>query len=651
MCKVLLNSELNGVEMYFQGKPSKEVREDIKSTGFRWNGKKVCWYAKQSVKTMTKAKEYEDIEDSTVTKVVSKVKKVVKKLASLWDRVQFVEGTADTSKYNYRFIGSNFTNLSCKDTAKEIRKHLKKQFPEVKFSVTSSYNKVDIDIKSSPYCNDKLEDNRELECLDYRRFEEAHNKELLAIKDYCTKLLSSYNYDDSDSMTDYFNTHFYGYATIDYNYIQTEQSEETKENIENFRGKLAEQEKAEEEQKEIKYQEYLKKQEQRNKEYQERIEQEQQEVETINNNIDIKELEENKQYYVLDAKFAKLNKNNTIEEYEEEVAKDSYNLEDIKISKEVHFKNADSLEYFSNLLLNNFDFLDGTGGSNTDDKRVNSMADYRNMSKEEQKTVKWYREGIAIYINNKLQFVVDAQGYSYARYVGLVDDSTQTTKEYTTEQIINNKKVEELKEKVDTLTDISTTIITNNNIVKTWNTDNWTDYKKLMKQQLKKYNFKLTKSIIQQIPENLEQFKNAMYKLLTEVDSIQDQFSNADIKQGDKLTLFYISDFGGIVTSRITLDSVESTSYAQYDNTVKLTYKPQNKRKLYQSYFYSTLLVYEGWQELPVNVLHKVETKKDFTITKSRYSSCDYEQYNEILKYFDKQQGIKPIVNTYKPQF
>lgn len=51
------------------------------------------------------------------------------------------------------------------------------------------------------------------------------------------------------------------------------------------------------------------------------------------------------------------------------------------------------------MLLHDFDFLAGTGGSYT---------------------------GVAIYFNNKLQFVVDAQGYSYVRYVGLVEGATIT---------------------------------------------------------------------------------------------------------------------------------------------------------------------------------------------------------------------------------
>ena len=100
-----------------------------------------------------------------------------------------------------------------------------------------------------------------------------------------------------------------------------------------------------------------------------------------------------------------------------------------------------------------------------------------------------------------------------------------------------------------------------------------------MKQILNKNHFKLSKEIIQQLPNDMEELKVVMYKLLMEVDGIQDQFKNADLQQGQKLTLIYISDWGSIVTKRIILDSVEYKSYAQYDKAVKLTFKPKNKKK------------------------------------------------------------------------
>jgi hypothetical protein len=293
--------------------------------------------------------------------------------------------------------------------------------------------------------------------------------------------------------------------------------------------------------------------------------------------------------------------------------------------------------------------LEQTGGSFTEDIRVNTMTDYHNMDKKEQETVIFNLYGVAIYYNNQLQFIVDAQGFSYARYVGLVEGVT-IKKENPIKQFYNSEQIQELKEKAETLTDYSTSIITENNIVDAWDNEKWNEYKELIKDQLKKNNFRLSKAIIQQLPEDMEKLKIAMYKLLIEVDGIQEQFKNVNLQQGQKLTLFYISDWGSIVTSRITLDKVEYSKYAQYDNAVKLTFTPEKKRKLYYKYYYSTLLVYNGWLNLPETVLHDVETSNGMIITKTKCLSCDKKQYDLILEYFVNQ-GVKPIINTYKPMF
>jgi len=141
-----------------------------------------------------------------------------------------------------------------------------------------------------------------------------------------------------------------------------------------------------------------------------------------------------------------------------------------------------------------------------------------------------------------------------------------------------------------------------------------------------------------------------MYRLLHEVDGIQDQFKNANLQQGQKVTLFYISDFGSILNRQITINSVEYTKYAQYDKAVKLIFTPKGKRKQYYNFFYSTLLVYDGWHELPESVLHEVSKTTDFIITKTKYLSCDKKQYDEILDHYEAQ-GLKTLINTYKPTF
>lgn len=45
-CKVLLNEEKQGEELYFDSKPESEVIELLKENCYRWNNTKKCWYRK-----------------------------------------------------------------------------------------------------------------------------------------------------------------------------------------------------------------------------------------------------------------------------------------------------------------------------------------------------------------------------------------------------------------------------------------------------------------------------------------------------------------------------------------------------------------------------------------------------------------------------
>lgn len=102
---------------------------------------------------------------------------------------------------------------------------------------------------------------------------------------------------------------------------------------------------------------------------------------------------------------------------------------------------------------------------------------------------------------------------------------------------------------------------------------------------------------------------------------------------------------------RITFNSFINAEYAQYKDVIKITFKPQNKRKMYYSYRYKDMLIYRGWHNLPIEVLNNVtKTGTGTIITQSLFSSCDKQQYAEIIKHF-AEKNIMPVVNTYKPIF
>jgi len=620
MCKVILNEKLNGVELNFDNKPSQEVLKSIKSVGFRWHNEKKVWYAKQSMTTLAFAETLKgNVEGCEVESVnTMKAAKVEK---SLFELTTWEDMEVDNSK-------------PIKNIAKEVRAFVKQRFPMCKFSVTSTHNLIRFYITESIFDKD--------------------SEQLKAINNYCTNLLQAYKYcTDYNPYGDYGSSYnFYGgYANIDYGYTVTEQNEEqqatTAKIIKDFDNATVLKSEQDEREKEALYIEREKQAIIDNAEAEKRQAESKRQIEFINNSVSVIELKEEDKYFVKDSQFANLNKNQTLEQYKEEVENRDFYRQNVKITKDINFDSVEALGYFNNNLLTDFDFLEGTGGSYTDDLRFTSMIDYENMEEEERATVVFINSGVAVYLNDKLQYVIDSQGFKYARYVGLVSGA-EVVKFLITEPTMSETELSKLKSLSMILEDLSVEAITGRYILTTWDFENWEDYKEEMKFKLKANKFKLSKEIIRQLPEDSSKLKSAMYKLLIEVDNIQEQFKTANILEGQKVTLFYISDFGSIIESRITMDSIVYTGYAQYDKAVKLIFTPEKKRKKYSNYFYGTMLVYDGWLDLPKTVLNDITENNDFTITSSKFLSCDNVQYDEIIKHFETE-GKLPIVNTWKP--
>lgn len=122
---------------------------------------------------------------------------------------------------------------------------------------------------------------------------------------------------------------------------------------------------------------------------------------------------------VENVKFASLNKNQTLSKYIEQVEDGEFETNTICIDRIVDFENSEDFEFFKKHLLTDFSFLDGQGGCYTEDPRVNSMEDWSRLPKEIRNTIKWITSVVLIKFKGTVQFVVDPQGYSYARYVGI----------------------------------------------------------------------------------------------------------------------------------------------------------------------------------------------------------------------------------------
>ena len=607
MCILTMNNELQGIELKFDGKPESKILSALKENGFRWHNVKKIWYAKQSEKTLALGKQLADQSESeTITETKTEV--IKNNTLSFWDRCQFVASEVNQKQ-------------GTKEITKEARQHIKARFPEVKFSITNNHRSIYCEIVSSPY--------------------EKESEYLKAIQGYCTNYIQQYNYCTCyDPYGDYGSSYnfFGGNCSIDYSYNQTEGSEAINNDLKDFDIKKAAFEVAEEERKELEYQAYKKQQEADHLAYQEAEKQRESDYKNIIENVTVKDIEENNQYMIYNCKFANLNKNNTMTEYQEEVAKDDYTLEDIKITKELHFTNSDLLDKFSNMFLFDFDFIKGSGGNYTNDLRVKDMIDYQNMEEEEKQSVKWYLEGIAIYLNNELQFVSDPQGFGYCRYIGLTDEARPGT---LPEEPTKTSEILALEAIAEEIKSISTSVIINNNLLDSWQGNK--EYYKLMNQVLKANKIQLEKNIIQQV--DILELKYQLYTLLTWSEELPDQFAEANISEGEKLTIFYMGGMGGILSSKITFNKFEPCQYAQYDKAVKLIFKQERKRGLYSSTFYrgKGLIVFKGWHDLPKNILYNIKEERGFIITEGKFSSCDKRQFKAITDYFYNL-DIEPII-------
>lgn len=621
MTNVSFNNELNGIEIRFDGKPAAQVIESMKANGFRWSGKQKMWYAKQNAGRIAFAKTISEVNEASGSASLSDT--ITNKCEQLHTYDLFEMTRTDGIENNYE----KYRIHDCKEIAAIIRKHIRERFKMCRWSVTSDYNSIRVEMKSSPFAKD--------------------SDEVAAIVHYVYKFAQSYNYDNSDSMSDYFDVNFYGVyesQIVDYDYQQTEMTVEMMNVSELFRERKAAFEVAERERQEREYQEMQKKRAAEQKEA-ERL---RAEWKVQHELIEAAAVVTDADYFVMNAVTSTINKMNTVESIEEYEKKERDNC---KVTREVRLP-ENLYRLFENHLLSDYSFLAGMGGTATDDLRVQSMMDYEMMDKEERATVEWYCTNcVAVYCDDVLKLVINPEGFSYARYTYIVDEESERREEYHGSTGITEEDCEQNRYYAEMVEDASMKIIMENNLYDVFDKDGFDLYRAKMKDWLyNKSALRLTVGIVQAI--GIERLKAVMYRILRETESITEQFKRAELTQGQRLTLYYISDFGSIVEQRIAFDSVSYGKYAQYDNAVKLTFKPEHKRGLYYNWFYRDMLVIDGWYTLPESVLWETEHNAitGVTVKHSRFMSCDRKQYDAILEHF-KSLNIEPIINTYKPQF
>lgn len=58
--RVEFNTECNGIEVYFNSKPSQATRDALKAAGYRWHSVKKCWYAKRTEEHLQALRKIEE---------------------------------------------------------------------------------------------------------------------------------------------------------------------------------------------------------------------------------------------------------------------------------------------------------------------------------------------------------------------------------------------------------------------------------------------------------------------------------------------------------------------------------------------------------------------------------------------------------------
>lgn len=606
-----LNAEKNGVEIRFDSKPAAAVLDTIKAAGYRWSRARRLWWAKQSPTAMEAAQAV------TEGRMEAQATQDTTPAPDLWERTRWTPGPGGDECHAHT-VGSNYKRgLSNKEIAATVKRHLVQRFPGTKWSATTQgYNSIDLYLKSSPYHNERHYQDR-------REWAEK-SPEIAAIINYAEKLLSSYNYNDSDTMTDYFDVNFYDSVGVAYDYQQTEPTESQREEIAQFRARMEEEKRKEEERQEQEWKEEQARQAEREKEFARREAEAQAIIAELSTAATVRTLEPSEQYIIPAVPLAR--KAGDAAEAREAAAEGA--VSDCIILQEITAP-GELLEKWgaAALLYDVPELLRGIGGSRTLDRRITSMSDYHNMDSTERQTVKWYTLAAAIYTEaGELWAVVDDEGYHYARHIAVAPWEGSTERLPVPQ---DQEPEESARAEAERVEDTSTAIIERLGLTGGgWETS--PEYAQAMEPIMEGITVDTIRAV------TIEPLKAWLYRRQDQRQQIREQLTRASIPAGERVTIIKESDFGGISATVATWDHWEACTYAQYTDAAKIIVKPKRKRGLYSMTLHRgpAVLIVLGEVEIPESVLWDVETTNmGVTIKKSRFTSCDPAAMQAVREY------------------
>ena len=462
------NESQNGIEIYFKVYPLTGTKETMKKNGFRWNRKKGCWYAKKSLDTEniagimadTTLTEYEDIAKKTGEEVkaitVNKTRSTLTK--------------PKTEIINLDNLGENTPLLYGAELSKAIRDDLKKRgvagvsvrakgdsitvtvkataadfvsIEEAKERYTFSHFSCDADrgfYDGEKWVHNFHELSEEEKTRGYEKYLAYSIKKIDSVNQYrlnkrdnfwelktdfynklCAiyKIANQWNYDNSDLMTDYHDVGYY----LDIDIKKPDDFEPVESMTEEEREALAEERRIEEEKEKAEIERLEAERKQREAEHQAYEAQRKIDRDAIKNDIEIVDLAEEDYIYITDL-IGGIGKECTLDELYEELNTDHKN--DAIITRKVIFHSKETFEIFGKYLIDSFDFLNGKGGTGSEDIRLDEVENVYNLNKVQRESVKWYMcDCVAIYVNNDLKIVSNPEGYSYSRYTYILSETSE----------------------------------------------------------------------------------------------------------------------------------------------------------------------------------------------------------------------------------
>ena len=270
-------------------------------------------------------------------------------------------------------------------------------------------------IDSVRFCNG-WNDNRDY----YFEFTSVFYEKVRAVY----RIANQWNYDRSDSMTDYFDVGYYLDIDIKQPDDLTIRETMTDDERKAYEAEMA-QRKAEEE---ARMKAYEEEQARREEEYKKYEAWRTAACESIRDNITIEDLADADCLYI-EGLLSGIGKEASLDELKETIESHDLRPVEARVDRIVTFTDNQAYNDFCKLFMCDFEWLKGKGGTSTADVRINDYDEYCKLTPEQRESIKFYSDNcIAVYLNDTLSLVIDPQGYGYARYVFIPSEDSHIYK-------------------------------------------------------------------------------------------------------------------------------------------------------------------------------------------------------------------------------